>query len=509
MRRRDVMDRLAPRIRFDRISKAYAGVRALDGVTFDVSPGCVHALVGENGAGKSTLMKILAGAVRADEGVIEIDGSPANIKDARTAQRLGIAIVYQEFTLVPHLSVGENVHLGRWPSYGLGGLIRFRELERRTRDLMAELQLPLTSKTSVAALSVAQQQMVEIAKALSLDARVLILDEPSAVLTPHELTALFSIVRKLVSRGVSVLYISHRLDEVFELADTVTVLRDGRHISTRPIAQVDRPQLIVECVGRPLEEEFPARNVESGPIALRVERLSHRGVFIDVSFEIRKGEVLALTGLVGSGRSSIAQAIFGALQPVSGSVTVNGAQGPFRSPIAAKNAGIALLPEDRRRQGLLLARPIRENLTLAHRADAATFGLISPSRERTLARRRMTQCSIKSAGTESAAATLSGGNQQKLLFARWLDRSYRVMIFDEPTRGVDVGAKAEIYEMINTIAAKGTAVLMISSDLPEAIGMADRIAVMCRGRLAGILDNRARQVTQEAILRLALGESGT
>jgi ABC-type sugar transport system ATPase subunit len=237
--------------------------------------------------------------------------------------------------------------------------------------------------------------------------------------------------------------------------------------------------------------------------------LSHRGVFTDVSFEIREGEVLALTGLVGSGRSSVAQAIFGALQPVSGNVAVDGAKGPFRSPIAAKKAGIALLPEDRRRQGLLLARPIRENLTLAHRTDAATFGLISPSRERELARRRMTQCSIKSAGTESVAATLSGGNQQKLLLARWLDRSYRVMIFDEPTRGVDVGAKAEIYEMINTIVAKGTAVLMISSDLPEAIGMADHIAVMCRGRLAGILDNRARQVSQEAILRLALGESGT
>jgi len=503
------MDCPAPRIRFQRVSKAYAGVQALDGVSFDVQPGTVHALVGENGAGKSTLMKILAGAVCSDAGAIELDGHPAGIKDARAAQRLGIAIVYQEFNLVPHLSVGENVHLGRWPSYGVSGLIRFRELDRRTRGLLADLQLPISPKAPVSALSVAQQQMVEIAKALSLNARVLILDEPSAVLTPYELTAFFTIVRKLVSRSVSVLYISHRLDEVFELADVVTVLRDGRHISTRPIAQTDRRQLIAECVGRPLEEEFPRRQVELGQVTLHVDRLSHRGIFTDVSFDIREGEVLALTGLVGSGRSSVAHAIFGALRPVTGSVKVDDAIGPFRSPIAAKKAGIALLPEDRRRQGLLLARPVRENLTLAHRADAATFGLISPSRERSIARQRMTRCSIKSAGTESAAATLSGGNQQKLLLARWLDRPYRVIIFDEPTRGVDVGAKVEIYEMINAIAAQGTAVLMISSDLPEAIGMADRIAVMCRGRLVDILDNRAQRVSQESILRPALGETVT
>ncbi len=500
------MDRPAPRIRFDRISKSYAGVQALDRVSFDVAPGCVHALVGENGAGKSTLMKILAGAVRADEGTIEIDGGVALLQNARAAQRCGIAIVYQEFNLVPHLSVGENIHLGRWPSSGIAGLIRFRELNRQTRGLLQELQLPLSPDSPVSTLSVAQQQMVEIARALSLDARVLILDEPSAVLTPHELASLFSIVRKLVSRGVSVLYISHRLDEVFELADVVTVLRDGRHISTRPIAQVDRKQLIADCVGRPLEEEFPPRQVEYGQVVLRVDQLSHRHAFRNVSFEIHEGEILALTGLVGSGRSSVAHAIFGALRPVTGRLTVDDIAGPFRSPIAAKKAGVALLPEDRRRQGLLLARSVRENLTLAHRADAATLGLIHVSREREIACRRMTACSIKSAGTEFAAATLSGGNQQKLLLARWLDRPYRVMIFDEPTRGVDVGAKAEIYAMMNAIVAQGRAVLMISSDLPEAIGMADRIAVMCRGRLAGILDNRARDTTQEAILRLAMGE---
>jgi len=502
------MDHFAPRIRFARISKSYSGVRALDEVSFCVSPGCVHALVGENGAGKSTLMKILAGAVHPDEGSIEMDGAAIELGDARRAQRNGIAIVYQEFNLIPHLSVGENIHLGRWPHQGVSGLINFGELDRRTRELLRELNLPLNSKSQVSSLSVAQQQMVEIAKALSLDARVLILDEPSAVLTPHELESLFGIVRKLVARGVSVIYISHRLDEVFELADSVTVLRDGRHISTRSIQDVARRQLIAECVGRSLEEEFPARQAEHGKVALRVDGLTHRGTFSDVSFEIREGEVLALCGLVGSGRSSVSQAIFGALQPVSGRVTVNGVEGPFGSPLEAMTAGIALVPEDRRRQGLLLARPIRENLTLSHRADAATFGLISASRERDLARRRLSLCSIKSAGTEAAAATLSGGNQQKLLLARWLDRPYSVMILDEPTRGVDVGAKAEIYQLINSVASRGTAILMISSDLPEAIGMADRIAVMCRGRMTGMLDNRLRDVTQEAIMRPAMGEPG-
>lgn len=501
------MDQPHARIRFDRISKSYAGVQALDDVSFNVSPGSVHALVGENGAGKSTLMKILAGAVRPDDGSIEIDGAPIRLGNAREAQQSGVAIVYQEFNLIPHLSVGENIHLGRWPHHRAGGLIRFCELERRTRELLEELNLALQPSATVSSLSVAQQQMVEIAKALSLDAKVLILDEPSAILTPHELASLFAIVRKLIARGVSVIYISHRLDEIFELADTVTVLRDGRHISTRPIHEVNRRQLISECVGRSLEEEYPGRQIELGKVALRVESLSHRGAFSDVSFQIRAGEVLAFSGLVGSGRSSLAQAIFGALRPVTGSVTVNGVKGPFNSPISAMSAGIAFVPEDRRRQGLLFARPVRENLTLSHRADSATLGLINSTRERNLAQRRMSLCSIKSAGTESPAATLSGGNQQKLLLARWLDRPYSVMILDEPTRGVDVGAKAEIYELINAVASRGTAILMISSDLPEAIGMADRIAVMCRGHLAGILDNRHRDVTQEAIMRLALGES--
>lgn len=482
-------------------------MQALDRVSFDVHPGRVHALVGENGAGKSTLVKILAGAQSLGGGSIELDGEPIVIRDARHAQALGIAIVYQEFNLVPHLSVSENVFLGRWPRSRWSRMIRFQQLHDRTQRLLDELELPIPVRATVGALSVAQQQMVEIGKALSLESRVLILDEPSAILTPHELAALFRLVRRLTQRGVSVIYISHRLDEIFELANDVTVLRDGRHISTKPIGDVDRNTLILETVGRTLDQEFPRREDCRGGVVLRVEDLSVRGAFRNVSFDVREGEVFALTGLVGSGRTSIAKAIFGALPSTGGGVFVDDRRGPFASPRAAMHAGIALLPEDRKGEGLLMDRPLRENITLAHREDVSAFGFIGVQRERRAVGELMMQHDVRAAGTEVSAATLSGGNQQKAMLARWLQRPYRVIILDEPTRGVDVGAKVEIYQKLNTIVGGGTAILMISSELPEVIGMADRIGVMCEGRLMGILDNANRDTPQDAIMRLAVGET--
>ena len=503
------MQTSVPRIRFDCVFKRFPGVLALDAVSFDVRGGCVHALVGENGAGKSTLVKILAGAHAIGGGTIELNGEPVSIRDARHAQRLGVAIVYQEFNLVPHLSVSDNVFLGRWPrSRGLG-LIRAREMHENARRLFDELGLNVPVRATVGTLSIAQQQMVEIAKALSLDARILVLDEPSAVLTPHELSALFRLLRDLTARGVSVIYISHRLDEVFELANYVTVLRDGRHISTRPIGETDRDTLIRETVGRSLDQEFPPRESQTGEVVLCVENLSAHRAFHDVTFEVRAGEIFALAGLVGSGRSSVAKAIFGALPVTGGTISVGDVKGPFRSPRAAKRAGVAMLPEDRKREGLLLERPLRENLTLAHREDAATFGFIGLPRERRIAAALMAHHDVRAAGTEVIASTLSGGNQQKAMLARWLQRPYRVMILDEPTRGVDVGAKVEMYEKLNAIAGSGTAVVMISSELSEVIGMADRIGVMCEGRLMGVLDNRKRDVSQSAIMRLAIGELST
>ncbi len=495
-----------PRIRFARVTKRFGSVLALDAVSFDIQPGCVHAILGENGAGKSTLVRVLAGAQKADSGTVAIDGKSVDIRDARHAQELGIATVYQELNLAADLTVSENVFLGRWPRSRFTRLIRYKTLHSKAQALFDEFGLSVPVRAAAGTLSIAGQQMVEIAKALSLDANVLILDEPSAVLTPHELEGLFALVRRLTANGVSVIYISHRLDEVFELATFVTVLRDGRHISTRPIREVNRDVLITETVGRPLEEEFPLRSCRVGRVVLRVSKLcAGRGVR-DVCFEVRAGEVFGLTGLVGAGRSSVAKAIFGALHVEAGSVHVDEAMGPFASPQAAKRAGIALLPEDRKREGLLLDRPLRENLTLAHYRDDARAGFISASRERRTAATLMREHGVRAAGTEAPARTLSGGNQQKTLLARWLQRAYAVVILDEPTRGVDVGAKIEIYQRLNAIAAGGAAVMLISSELAEVIGMADRIGVMCDGRLVGILDNKKQDVCQEAIMRLAVGE---
>lgn len=494
-----------PLLRFVGVGKSFPGVRALDGVSFDARAGEVHALVGENGAGKSTLMKILSGVLQPDDGRIEIDGRSTPIADARAAHRLGIAIVHQEFNLARHLSVAENVFLGRWPRRAVTGLIDFPLLHRRATALLSTLGITLEVSLPVEDLSVAQQQMVEIARALSLDARVLILDEPSAVLTPAELHALFTLLRQLRARGAGILYISHRLEEIFELADCVTVLRDGRRISTRAIADVTRDQLIREMVGRTLDEEFPARESAPGDVMLRVHELTATGRFEAVTFEVRAGEVFGLTGLVGSGRSSVLQAVFGACPVSRGHVDVGDARGPFRSPRAAMAAGVAYLPEDRKRHGLLLDRPIRENVTLANLGAYAAGGLLHLSRERESVSRHALRLRFRGEAMESAARTFSGGNQQKLLLARWLDRSCRVMLLDEPTRGVDVGAKVEIYTLINELAAQGLAIVIVSSELPEVIGMCDRIGVLCRGRLAGVLDNAGRRATQEQVMAYAAG----
>jgi ABC-type sugar transport system ATPase subunit len=495
------------RVEFQDISKQYPGVRALDRVSFAVAPGRIHALVGENGAGKSTLMKILAGATPSDGGTIRLDGEAASIRDAHSARRLGIAMVFQEFSLAPDLSVAENVFLGRWPCRG-PGLVSFSALQARSTALFDSLGAKLDVRRRVGELSVAQQQLVEIARALSVEARLLVLDEPSAVLTPDDLAALFASVRELARRGVGVIYISHRLDEIFALCQDVTVLRDGRHVSTRPVSQADRSMLIREMVGRPIEEEFPRRNCPLGEVVLRVDRLTAAGRFRNVSFDLRKGELLALTGLVGSGRSSLGRTLFGALPAGGGTVRVDGKSGPFPSPRRAQRAGVAYLPEDRKQQGLLLDRALYENVTLAHLGDVSTWGVLRTRAERRTANEKLLELRIKAVHVGVPAKTLSGGNQQKVMVARWLQRPYRVIILDEPTRGVDVGAKIEMYGLINQMAAGGAGVLMITSELPEAIGMADRIAVMCKGELAGILDNRDRSVTQEAILRLAVGGAG-
>ncbi len=500
------MAHTVPRVQLAGVSKLYPGVQALEEVSFEIAAGQVHALVGENGAGKSTLVRILAGVTRPDAGKIFIDGHMVEILGARLSASLGISVVHQEFSLADDLSVAENVFLGRWPR-GRWGAVDFRTLHRRAESLFQSLgvQLPLDLVTRD--LSVAQQQMVEIARALSMDARLLVLDEPSAVLSPTEVAALFRIVRRLTARSVSVLYVSHRLDEIFDQCDQVTVLRDGRHIITRAVSETNRELLIREMVGRPIDQEFPVRSSKKGKTVVRVDGLSAPRRFQDVSFEVRSGEVFALTGLVGSGRSSVGNAVFGAVPNVKGDLHVGGVKGKFRSPRQAKSAGIALVPEDRRRQGLMLERSLSQNMSLADYGAVSRFGILRVGRERNLTQRWIRELQIKATGPDVATATLSGGNQQKVMIARWLGKPCRVMILDEPTRGVDVGAKTEIYSIINDQASRGTAVILITSELPEAVGMADRIGVMASGRLRGILDNGNHSITQEMILELAVPTS--
>ena len=497
------MENVPARVDFEGVSKRYPGVQALDQVSFSIPPSCVHALVGENGAGKSTLMRILAGATRSDSGSIRLDGATVRIDNVRQAQAYGIAIVYQELNLAAELTVSENIFMGRWPR-GRLGLISFRELHARAEAALRTLGLRLPVRQKVGGLSLAQQQMVEIARGFAQETRLLLLDEPSAVLTPRELSAMFGLVRTLARRGCSVLYVSHRLDEVFSLADHVTVLRDGKHISTRPIGLVNCDMLIRDMVGRPIESEYPERTTTPGEVVLRVRGFSARRRVGNISFDVRGGEVFALTGLVGSGRSSLGKALFGCSPNVDGQVSVGTVHGPFRSPELAKRAGIAFLPEDRKGEGLLLDRSIQENITLAHLGDVSKYGLVRTRAELRLAEKMIAEFGVVAAHAGMAAATLSGGNQQKVMLARWLQRPYRVIILDEPTRGVDVGAKAELYALIHRISAAGAAVILITSELPEAIGMGDRIGVMAKGRLVDILDNRSGEVKQEQIMGLAV-----
>ena len=485
------------------ITKRYPGVVALDKVQLAVRAGEVHCLVGENGAGKSTLMKVLAGAIPMDEGQILIDGEEVHYDSPQQAAKLGISMIHQEFNLVPQMSVAENIYLGHAPRKG--GLIQWRSLYENARQALALLDSDLDPRRLVATLSVAQQQVVEIAKALSINARILVMDEPSATLTDHELATLFSLVKSLYRQGMAVIYISHRLEEIFSLGRRVTVMRDGQWINTCDVCDVNREDLIRMMVGRELKDEFPPRDVAPGAERLRVEKLGRKGVFSDVSLTIRSGEVVGLTGLVGSGRTEVARALFGADAISSGGIFLDDAPVRIRSPREAIANGIGLLTEDRKGQGLVLGMSVRANITMAN-MDAARKGpFLMPGMERALAQGFVKSLQIKTPHVEEIVHHLSGGTQQKVVLAKWLLTHSKVLIFDEPTRGVDVGAKMEIYRLINEIAAQGVAILLITSELPEALGMCDRIYVMREGRIMGELERAA--ASQEAVMRLATADT--
>jgi ribose transport system ATP-binding protein len=486
------------------IRKTFPGVVALDHVDFDLMPGEVHVLLGENGAGKSTLMKIISGAVVRDAGEITVNGTPVEVSGPRQAQALGIGIIYQEFNLIPHLSAGENILLGREPSLA-PGVIDQRKLMREAQRQLDELGVAIDARSMVSRLSVAEQQMVEVAKALSLDARVLIMDEPTSALTAQEIRELFAAIRRLKARGVAIVYISHRMEELFEIGDRVTVLRDGRNVGTRRIEETTMAELVRMMVGRDLKDHFPKQRVPVGEEVLRVEGLRRDGVLHEISFALRRGEVVGLAGLMGSGRTELARAIFGADPIHGGRLFVRGQEKKISSPRVAIDLGLGFLTEDRKQQGLVLVLSVRENVCLPSVGRWSRAGIVQTSREVAAADQRIGELRIKTPSALQRVVNLSGGNQQKVVLAKWLCTEADILIFDEPTRGIDVGSKVEIYQLINQLAARGAAILMISSELPEILGMSDRILVMHAGRIAG--EFAAGEATQEKLLAAALGNN--
>jgi ribose transport system ATP-binding protein len=495
----------APFLRMTGIVKTFPGVKALDGVSFDVRAGEVHALVGENGAGKSTLMKTLAGAYRADGGTIEVDGAAVTIDGPRAAEALGIGMIYQEFNLVPDLRVIDNILLGHEPVRS--GFLDRGAAVRRATSVLAELGIALPLERAARTLSVAQQQMTEIAKALVRRARLIVMDEPTAALTGREIDALFALIEKLKAQGVAFVYISHRLEELPKISDRITVIRDGRTIETRATADLPQDEMIRLMVGRPVGSHFPDLPpvAADAPAVLAVRGLAcASGVHVaDVSFAVRAGEIVGLAGLVGAGRTEIVRAIAGADVPSAGEIAVAGRAVTVRSPHDAITAGIALITEDRKAQGLVLGMGVRENTTLAHLDAFARAGFVSRAAELATTNREIAELRIRTPNAEALVRNLSGGNQQKVVLAKWLIGEANVYLFDEPTRGIDVGAKAEIYALMIALLERGAAIVMVSSELPEVLGMSHRVLVVRGGRIAG--EFARADATPDKVIAMAAG----
>jgi ABC-type sugar transport system ATPase subunit len=483
------------------IAKAFPGVQALRGVDLAVRPGEILAIVGENGAGKSTLIKILGGAIQPDAGTIRLSDNPVHFHVPNQARRAGIAVIHQELSLVPGLSASANVFLGQ--EAGRGGFLPQATERRRAADLFKGLGTEIDPDVPCRSLSVAHQQTVEIARALASSARILVMDEPTATLTAHEIERLFASVREMKARGLAIIYVSHRLEEILALADRVLVLRDGACVANLPIGEVTREKLITLMVGRALTEEFPRRQVRVGPPGLVVRDLWRGQAVRGVSFHVGRGEVVGLTGLVGAGRTETARLLFGADRADRGEIELDGRRLLVREPRDAIRAGIGLLPEDRKTQGLVLGHAARENFGLPNLARLSRWGFVRGAEERGSFRGFIERLRIKLAHQDQPVAHLSGGNQQKVVLAKWLARDCAVLLFDEPTRGIDVGARYEMYVLFNELARQGKAILLVSSDLPEVLGMSDRILVMRNGVIAGEIA-RAAEATQEQVLALAM-----
>lgn len=494
---------VTPLVSIEHLSKSFPGVRALNDCRFELMAGEVHALMGENGAGKSTLMKVLAGVYQKDEGEIRIDGQPVDIPSPRAAQDLGIGIIHQELNLMNHRSVAQNIFIGREPRGRSGLFIDQRKMDQDSRQIFDRLHLNLDPRTPVGALTVARQQMVEIAKALSFDSRVLIMDEPTAALNNAEIEDLFRIIRQLKSHGVGIVYISHKMDELKKISDRVTVMRDGRYIATVPTASTSMETIIGMMVGRTLfESEGPVAPATDHEVVLEVRNLNRGRTIKDVNFVVRKGEILGFAGLMGAGRTEVARAVFGADKVDSGEILVRGERVSIQSPADAVRRGIGYLSEDRKHFGLATGMDVESNIVLAtmRRFLSLGFFLRRPDIRET-AVNFVERLGIKTPSVSQKVALLSGGNQQKIVIAKWLVRDCEILFFDEPTRGIDVGAKSEIYKLLHALAEQGRAIVMISSELPEVLRMSHRILVMCEGRVTGEMP--ALGATQEQIMQLA------
>mgnify|MGYP000539575633 CR=1 FL=1 len=482
------------------ITKRFAGVEVLHKVSFNLRPGEVHALLGENGAGKSTLIKIMTGVYQPDEGAIILDGREVRFSNARESQLAGIAAIYQEPSLFPDLDVAENIFVGRHPLKA-GGRVDWHRIYREAESLLTSLGMQLNLKRKARDLSIAEQQMVEIARAFSINARILIMDEPTSSLTLNEVAELFRLVRRLRDEGTAVVFISHRLEELFEIADRVTVLRDGYFVDTKPVKDVTREELIRLMVGRKVSSMFPKQEVQPGNVVLKVEGLTRDGVFKDISFELRKGEILGLAGLVGAGRTEVARAIFGIDPPASGRIFIDGKEVRITSPRQAIALGLAYVPEDRQTHGLVTPMNLISNITLPLVGRFSHFGWLDQRAEINFALSMARQMEVRAHSLWQRARELSGGNQQKIVLAKWLSTRPRILILDEPTRGIDVGTKAAVHELMSRLAGEGMAILMISSELPEILGMSDRIIVMREGRITAQLGRE--EASQEKILHYA------